>query len=83
MGSGDDLMLNVRIEVNENSDLDGMTSDELKTVGPLSVLAHHPDGQDKPTLHPTQSFDIGAGDSLLICAVARLRHRLSELNARA
>jgi Trk K+ transport system NAD-binding subunit len=75
-----ETMVNVEMKVRPSSKLDGMKAHDLRDQGPLSLLMHKRATGERD-LHPTDDFQIQAGDTLLLCLPQRKRSRVEALNA--
>ncbi len=76
----DDILLNMRIEVQADSKLDGLQSTELANLGPFSLLSHRCKHTGEQQFNPSKPFAISAGDTLVVCVTPASRQRFQQLN---
>lgn len=77
---GHDLMLNVEIQIKEDSKLSKMTSDELFNQGDYAILGHINWLTQEKQLNPSDDFQLNAGDTLIIATPHCHLQRLHDLN---
>ena len=77
---GDELVLNVEMEVRPGSELVGMDTERLREVGDLSVLSLEKAGTAQRLMHPSVPIELEAGDRLVIAACPDLCAKLRTLN---
>jgi len=78
---GPDLVLILQLVVSPGSRLDGMTVDELRRGGGLSVLCHESAESGGRRLHPPDSLRLAGGDKVTVSASAEVCARVKEMSA--
>lgn len=77
---GNDLMLNVEIQVKEDSKLSKMTSNQLLDNGDYAILAHINWLTQAKQLNPSDDFQLNVGDKLIIATPHCDLQKLHQLN---
>ncbi len=76
---GEDLFLNIELQINDGSRLSSMTIAQLNKKHRISVLAHqNPSGVRR--LHPPVSTELKFGDKLFLTAQPNVCKKLYEMN---
>jgi Trk K+ transport system NAD-binding subunit len=63
---GDDLMLNLQLEIQEGSSLASMTVAQLEEKGGVSVITHESAKTKKRSFHPSDPLQLEAGDKIVV-----------------
>lgn len=79
----DDLMLNMKIDINEGSQLASMTSKQLLEQGDFALLAHISAKTGERTLVPNRDIPFAPGDTITVAAARKAESTLYKLNSRA
>ncbi|MFC1736883.1 potassium channel family protein [Candidatus Hydrogenedentota bacterium] len=76
----DALMTNVEVVIAKDSSMDGMTTDELRSLGELSILSHISASTGEKRLHPSSTITLGKGDRLVVSMTQDFYDKFKELN---
>jgi Trk K+ transport system NAD-binding subunit len=74
------LMLNIEITVEKESQLENMTTESLRKQGDLSVLSHVDAKTGRRTLHPSNAIKLNAEDRIVVAASQEICGKLEALN---
>jgi Trk K+ transport system NAD-binding subunit len=75
---GQDLVLVLQLAVARGSKLEGITLEQLRKQGSLSVLCHQAAGERH--LHPADSVTLAAGDEITVSASSEVCRHIKEMN---
>ena len=76
----DDLMINVEREVAPGSQLDGMTDEQLRALGDVSILAYVSAKSGERLLHPSRPVRLAAGDRIVVSLTQEFYVRFRKMN---
>ena len=75
-----ELMTNVELSITPGSPLDGMTSDQLRQRGDVSILSHVCRRTGRRDWHPAEPFVMAAEDRLVVSVTKAFYRELKQLN---